>query len=161
LNERVRFAAAAASAGSADGAIRAVFSPGGACYDCHRVEAPPAGSLNFHIAPVAFPTRYLHRGWFDHRAHSDATCQSCHGAEQSQSASDLLLPGIETCRSCHGGERTSKPVASSCAMCHDYHLDRGVPTMIVRQRVREKRKDVAATRDAQARLPDSRRDRPR
>jgi hypothetical protein len=135
LTERVRFAAGAASAGGAERAIRSVFSPGGACYDCHRVVAPPPGSLDFRIEPVSFPSRYLQRGWFDHRAHRGQTCQSCHGAEGSQSASDLLLPGINSCRACHGGERTSKPVASACAMCHDYHLDRGAPTMIVKQRI--------------------------
>jgi hypothetical protein len=158
LRDQIRFSTAAASAGGSDRAIRAVFSPGGACYDCHRVEVPPAGSLNFRIAPVALPARYLQRGWFDHRAHGAQSCQSCHGAEKSQSASDLLLPGITSCRVCHGGERTTKPVASSCAMCHDYHMDRGVPAMIVRQRARGKRQESSATGAAQSRLTDS--DRP-
>ncbi|MDB5721020.1 MAG: hypothetical protein JWP15_1638 [Alphaproteobacteria bacterium] len=151
--ERVRFAAGAAAAGSADRAIRAVFSPGGACYDCHRVIAPPPGSLDYRIAPVAFPVRYMHKGWFDHRPHATESCQTCHQAEHSQSASDVMLPGIATCRSCHGGERTSKPVASSCAMCHDYHMDRGVPAMVIRQRVRGKQRDTAVLRAEEAGMP--------
>jgi hypothetical protein len=132
----VRFAGAPGP----EAAIRAVFSPGGACYDCHRVEPPPPGSLAYRIAPVAFPIRYIRHGWFDHRAHATQSCASCHAAARSQSASDLLIPGIATCRTCHGGERTSKPVASSCAMCHDYHRDEGAPAMVVRRQVRGQRR---------------------
>jgi predicted CXXCH cytochrome family protein len=138
---RIQFSRGANLPG-ADAAIRAVFSPGGACYDCHQVEAPPAGSLAFRIHPVAFPERYVRHGWFDHRAHAAQSCASCHDAAHSQAASDLLLPGIETCRGCHGGERTSKPVASSCAMCHDYHAREGVPAMILRQRERGQRQSI-------------------
>ena len=150
--DKVHFAAGAAGAGNADAAIRAVFSPGGACYDCHRVIAPPPGSLDYRIAPVAFPARYMHKGWFDHRAHATQSSQSCHAAERSQSASDLLIPGVQSCRTCHGGERTSKPVASSCAMCHDYHMNRGAPAMVVRQRIRGKQRDLAVPRAEEARL---------
>ena len=120
---------------TADAAIRAIFSPGGACYDCHAIDPPPAGSLAYHVHPVALATRYFRHGWFDHRAHAAVPCVSCHAAARSNSASDLLIPGIITCRSCHGGERTSEPVASTCAMCHDYHAKEGAPTMIVRRLV--------------------------
>ena len=128
--------------GNAEQAIRGVFSPGGACFDCHRVEAPPGGSLNFRIHPVAFPIRYLHKGWFDHRPHSTQSCSSCHAAERSGSASDLLIPDIASCRTCHGGEGSSKPVQSSCAMCHDYHMDAGAPSMLIRRKVRGKKRDT-------------------
>jgi predicted CXXCH cytochrome family protein len=132
--------------GSADRAIRAVFSPGGACFDCHQVEAPNAGSLAFRIRPVAFPTRYLHKGWFDHRPHATQSCTSCHAAERSNAAADLLIPDLASCRTCHGGEGSAKPVPSSCAMCHDYHMDGGAPSMLIRQRVRGKKRDtVVAT----------------
>jgi hypothetical protein len=139
LRNRIQFAR---GPGSAERAIRAVFSSGGACFDCHQVDAPPPGSLNFRIRPVAFPVRYLHKGWFDHRAHSTQSCASCHSADRSNSASDLLIPGLESCRTCHGGEGSSKPVPSSCAMCHDYHLDAGAPSMLIRQRVRGKKRDA-------------------
>jgi hypothetical protein len=141
-HEQIQFSRGAGAPG-ADAAIRAVFSPGGACYDCHRVIAPPPGSLAYRIAPVAFPTRYLGHGWFDHRSHATQSCTSCHAAEKSQSASDLLIPGIATCRTCHGGERTSKPVASTCAMCHDYHRDEGAPAMLIRQQVRGQKRTPA------------------
>jgi cytochrome c553 len=91
--------------------------------------------------PVAFPVRYLHKGWFDHRAHATQSCSSCHGAERSNAASDLLIPDLASCRTCHGGEGSSKPVPSSCAMCHDYHMDAGAPSMLIRQKVRGKKRD--------------------
>jgi len=140
LHNRIQFAR---GPGSAERAIRGVFSPGGACFDCHRVEAPPAGSLSFRIRPVAFPVRYLHKGWFDHRAHATQSCSACHSAERSNAASDLLIPNLASCRTCHGGEGSSKPVQSSCAMCHDYHMDAGAPSMLIRRKVRGKKRDTA------------------
>jgi len=139
LRNRIQFAR---GPGSAEQAIRAVFSPGGACYDCHQVEAPPSGSLDFRIRPVAFPLRYLHKGWFDHRAHATQSCASCHDAPASNAASDLLIPGVASCRTCHGGEGSSKPVPSSCAMCHDYHMDAGAPSMLIRRQKRGKKRDT-------------------
>ena len=141
---RIQFARG--SGGGAEGAIRAAFSPKGACFDCHQVIRPPAGSLAFRITPVAFPVRYMHKGWFDHRPHETQSCSSCHAAERSGLASDLLIPGIATCRTCHGGESTSKPVPSSCAMCHDYHMDGAAPEMLVRQQVRGKKRNAAPGR---------------
>lgn len=144
VSTRIQFDRAVAGL-SAERAIRSVFSPGGACYDCHQVIAPAGGSLNFRTRPVAFPVRYMQHGWFDHRPHATQSCASCHGAERSQSAADLLLPDLASCRTCHGGERTRKPVASSCAMCHDYHMDGGAPSMVIRQQVRgRKQTNVAA-----------------
>jgi hypothetical protein len=137
LRNRVQFAR---GPGSAERAIRAVFSPGGACYDCHQVQARPGGSLAFRIRPVAFPARYLHHGWFDHRAHATQSCSTCHAADRSNAAADLLIPDLASCRGCHGGEGSSKPVPSSCAMCHDYHMDAGAPSMLIRQRVRGKKR---------------------
>ena len=132
-------------------AIRAVFSPGGACFDCHAIQQPPPGTLNYRIRPVAFPMRYMLHGWFDHRAHlivqrpgqprldGSAACLSCHRAGASNNAGDLLLPDLASCRVCHGGERSRLPVPSTCAMCHDYHMDGGVPAQLLRQRVRGRR----------------------
>lgn len=140
IRSAIQYAQALAGSGTAaERAIRAVFSPGGACWDCHQVQAPPPGaSLAYRIRPVAFPTRYMHQGWFDHRPHRQTDCATCHQAERSASANDLLLPGIETCRTCHGGE-SSGDVPSTCAMCHDYHGDEGAPAMLLRQRVRGRR----------------------
>jgi hypothetical protein len=137
-----QFSRAAANPQRAEQAIRAVFSRGGACYDCHQVVAPGGASLNYKIRPVAFPVRYMHHGWFDHKPHETETCISCHKADRSNASSDLLLPDLASCRTCHGGETASKQVQSSCAMCHDYHMDGGAPAMVIRQKVRGKKRDT-------------------
>jgi hypothetical protein len=36
-------------------------------------------------------------------------------------------------------------VSSGCAMCHDYHINEGVPAMILRQRVRGQRWESTVT----------------
>lgn len=151
VRSAVQYARARAGAGaSATQAIRAVFQQGGACYACHTIDQ--RGPLDFHVRPVAFPTRRLLNGWFDHRAHitvdlpgrgsftGDGACLTCHVATRSNQASNLLIPGLESCQRCHGdeGDRRSA-VPSGCAMCHDYHMDEGAPAMILRQRVRGQR----------------------
>jgi hypothetical protein len=159
IRAAIQYARARANLGMrADQAVRSVFSQGGACFDCHEVVQPPPGSLAYNIRPVAFPTRYMLHGWFDHRQHlivqrpgqprleGSAACASCHGARNSNSASDLLLPDIDSCRACHGGERTNLPVASTCAMCHDYHMTGGTPAMLLRQRVRGRRWETSVIR---------------
>ncbi len=40
----------------------------------------------------------------------------------SESAHDVLIPGIDTCRECHGGARVPEPaIASDCVVCHPFH----------------------------------------
>ena len=65
--------------------------------------------------------------------------------------SDLLLPDLASCRDCHGGEHSRAPVASTCAMCHDYHMDGGTPAMLLRQRVRGRRWETTVIRIDQPR----------
>jgi predicted CXXCH cytochrome family protein len=113
--------------GRADSAVQAVFSKGGACYDCHTIFAPSAGSDNWGVQPVHQSMRYMEKGWFDHNAHKTETCASCHKAARSNNSSDLLLPDLKSCRSCHGGEASNADVPSSCAMCHSYHIGDGAP----------------------------------
>lgn len=133
--------AAATRGGRAENAIRSVFSEGGACFDCHRVSQPGVQGPNFGIVPVRLPDRYMKKGWFDHASHATETCQSCHAAETSDSASDVLLPKIASCQTCHGGESAKKQVPSSCAMCHDYHMGPGTPLMARENRARGKKRD--------------------
>nr|WP_284698725.1 cytochrome c3 family protein [Sphingomonas lycopersici] len=135
------FGAAATRPGNADAAIRAVFSRGGACYDCHVVTPPGSnGATTWRITPVNQPMRYMMHGWFDHAAHRTEKCESCHAAPKSSAATDLLLPGIATCRTCHGGEQSKAAVPSSCAMCHSYHTGDGAPW--VPATLRTKREDA-------------------
>ena len=113
-----------------EAAVRSVFTKGGACFDCHVIAPTSAG---WNVRKVVQPARYMNKGWFDHNAHKTETCQSCHGAETSNFATDVLLPDLKSCRTCHVGEgggtlhAVKKPVESSCAMCHEYHVDGGAP----------------------------------
>lgn len=133
-------AAAAHRPGRADEAIRAVFSEGGACFDCHSVTQPTApGAVDWGIVPVRLPERYMQKGWFDHKSHETQSCESCHAAKASASSTDVMLPKIASCRECHGGESTAKSVPSSCAMCHDYHMDGTAPLMVRNMRDKGKR----------------------
>ena len=160
IRAAIQYARARAGAGAAaDRAIRAVFEPNGACYACHQVIAPPSGSLAYRIRPVAFQSRYMFHGWFDHRAHrivqlpgrpaltgSDA-CVACHTeATRSAAATDLMIPDQASCTQCHGGERSSAAVPSGCAMCHDYHADEGQPAMLIRRQARGRRWDTNVIR---------------
>lgn len=114
--------------------IRAVFEPGGACHDCHEIR-PPAdpASFRYKVKEVAFTERYLSKGWFSHADHGTKVtpCKTCHAAEASQSARELLLPGVQTCRNCHASEHPSKTkVATGCASCHSYHEAPGTPATL-------------------------------
>lgn len=122
------FGAVAARPDSADAAIAAVFSEGGACYDCHTIMAPGAkGNANWDVVPVHQTGRFLTKGWFDHKAHDTERCESCHVASASSKASDLLIPDLKSCRTCHGGEKSDADVPSGCALCHSYHDGEGAP----------------------------------
>ncbi len=114
--------------------IRAIFSPGGSCYGCHQIIKPTSG-LNYGVAPVVLQQHFLPRAQFDHSAHMTAgmTCEQCHAARTSQSARDVLTPGIETCRTCHAGEHAYAAVPSPCITCHRFHAtDPSAPLMKAR-----------------------------
>jgi len=124
----------------AEDAVRAVFSKGGACYDCHTIFAPAAGN-SWRVAAVNQTPRFLEKGWFDHDAHRETDCADCHTmAEGSKVSTDFLVPGLTQCRDCHVGESGARLVKvetateSPCAMCHEYHNDGGKPWMPPTQR---------------------------
>ena len=110
---------------SGEGLIRRALSRDGVCGECHT---PAMRGGKPGVMPVTLVTRYMAHGWFDHKPHAQEKCGTCHAAEKSRFASDLLLPGIATCRTCHLGEDSRKAdVPSSCAMCHSYHPGAGAP----------------------------------
>jgi predicted CXXCH cytochrome family protein len=115
--------AVAARPAHADAAVRAVFSRGGACAECHTIAPPIRGNAAWRVTPVFQQSRYMTGGWFDHGPHEQEECSSCHAAGRSDNAADLLIPGLSNCRECHGGEASNSDVPSSCAMCHEYHAD--------------------------------------
>ena len=118
-------------------AINRALLPGGTCGDCH-IRTTSDGRPD--LIPVNLPDRFLEHGFFTHVGHEDEECTTCHEADTSKVATDLLMPDIESCQDCHAGETlaaSDKPfvltsgivgmvdrgekVPSSCAMCHGYH----------------------------------------
>jgi len=128
--------------GNADQAIRAVFSKGGACFDCHVVKPTGNAAVPYAVTPVVLAKRYMLKGWFDHAAHDTESCASCHNVKASNSASDVNLPKIVRCQECHGGQDAHKAVPSACAMCHDYHRTGFAPLMVRDSRTRGKARDL-------------------
>ena len=120
--------------GGGVGSVAQALSRDGICGECHT---PRLAGGRFSVMPVTQTTRYLNHGWFNHAAHKEEKCTSCHAADRSNSASDLLLPDLKSCRSCHAGEQAPRPkIASSCAMCHDYHAKALAPRGIEPRRKR-------------------------
>jgi predicted CXXCH cytochrome family protein len=125
--------------GGAEAAINAVFTKGGACYDCHVVDRTgDASSAGWRIRRVVQPTRFLQKGWFNHEAHKTDKCETCHKAATSGANSAVMLPGIATCRECHGDESSRAGGPSTCATCHSYHVDASAPWRAKRDVSREK-----------------------
>lgn len=100
-------------------AIARALSPDGVCGECH---IPTVANGEPTVMPVFQRSHYFLNGRFDHEAHEQAECSTCHAASGSSSATDLILPTLATCRQCHLGEAAREAdVPSSCAMCHSYH----------------------------------------
>lgn len=100
-----------------------------ACGTCHFVTPPSVdGDGIWDIAPVFLADRWMPKGKFDHAKHKQMACVDCHVAPRSETAHDVLLPGIKTCQGCHGGEEAADRVPSTCIACHEFH-QRGLPAM--------------------------------
>ncbi len=96
------------------------------CERCHQMQPGAGGSLPV-VPETRVNRRWLPKAEFDHSAHQELQCLSCHAnAVSSTKASDVLLPGIRECRQCHGA---GVPGASAeCSTCHLYHdWSRGRP----------------------------------
>jgi hypothetical protein len=57
----IYFREAAMRPNRAADAVRAVFSEGGACYDCHTI-TPPAAGKGWHVQPVTQTARFMQKG---------------------------------------------------------------------------------------------------
>lgn len=99
-----------------------------ACINCHDVTTV-SGELPWRVQPVQLTEYFFPHTNFSHAAHDTevTSCDSCHNASASESATDLLIPGIDNCRECHGsGERrrnSTSQLPSSCVMCHGFHFE--------------------------------------
>lgn len=134
-------------------AIMQAVSSTGVCGECHTIAKTGTDIASWRVQPIHQTSRFFVNGWFDHKAHQQESCSSCHAAGTSTKASDLLLPNVKECRSCHLGEASTKAkVPSSCVMCHDYHPDAGAPWFTTRER---EYKAISITRTDAATEPES------
>ncbi|HEX7028315.1 MAG TPA: cytochrome c3 family protein, partial [Gammaproteobacteria bacterium] len=93
------------------------------CATCHTVTPVSDDKVGWHINPVHQPRHWLPLGRFNHASHDNRACIDCHDAGASENSNDVLMPGIENCRECHGGARAEDKYASTCIVCHQFHLE--------------------------------------
>jgi pSer/pThr/pTyr-binding forkhead associated (FHA) protein len=111
---------------SARHAEKEVFTRTG-CFLCHTYAEKPLSQqrideTRYTITNPNIPERWMTRARFDHGAHEDLSCESCHeGTRRSSDTKDLLLPSIAVCRECHIDGALPGFVKSDCAQCHAYH----------------------------------------
>lgn len=103
------------------------------CKECHTLSYPNGAGALPAVAKAAIATRWLPHASFDHRAHQMVECESCHAkAQESQQASDVLIPGIQTCRACHRpGPNAAEARCFECHTYHDWSKEKPVPGKFV------------------------------
>ena len=70
------------------------------------------------VEETAIPARWLPHSSFEHKAHRQMECASCHhDVSKSEKTADVLLPEIQTCQDCHQQNR----IRADCVLCHFYH----------------------------------------
>jgi len=99
------------------------------CTNCHTVSrSDDNADVPWQVAPVRLTESFFTHADFSHAAHETevTSCDGCHLARQSESAADVLIPGIESCRECHGSGFSNRNSAaqtpSTCIMCHSFHF---------------------------------------
>jgi predicted CXXCH cytochrome family protein len=81
----------------------------------------PDGQPSWTVLPVKLVDTWMPKSVFDHKPHAEQSCESCHQAERSAAATDVLMPNIESCQTCHGGEHSENKLNSECIDCHRFH----------------------------------------
>lgn len=96
-----------------------------ACHLCHFIEELPevsTGDSRFLVNKPKIPSKWMPESTFDHGAHQEVACESCHvGVSKSEKTTDVLLPGKENCYQCHDQAGSLGMVKSDCITCHSYH----------------------------------------
>ncbi|MBX7137550.1 MAG: hypothetical protein K1X83_06150 [Oligoflexia bacterium] len=110
-------------------AEKLLFSRTG-CFLCHDVSNKPTrdsevstGELsNFKVEKTSIPNLWLPASIFNHGAHEEISCESCHAkARDSETTTDVLLPQVGLCRDCHADQGAAHKLASPCVTCHSFH----------------------------------------
>jgi hypothetical protein len=118
--------------GNAREAERQLFTRTG-CFLCHEYQEKDAQERTetsswYQIVDPSIPQVWMPGARFDHGAHQEFSCESCHeGARKSLKTADILLPRIQGCQKCHSQDATPGYVKSGCATCHSYHQTIGFP----------------------------------
>lgn len=98
-----------------------------ACFLCHETGMKPDSEQtdeksHYKVTKPEIPDVWFTAAKFNHGAHEEISCESCHGkTRESTKTSDVLLPKIETCKECHTQERKQGMIQSDCVLCHSYH----------------------------------------
>ena len=106
------------AAAKAEQKAKEVFSKN-VCGVCHESTQTDG---RWTVQKVALQSSFLTAHRFDHGGHASMDCTDCHATGSSDSARDLLLPGIDNCRSCHGDWRDDDVAPSACINCHGFHI---------------------------------------
>ncbi len=88
------------------------------CAVCHTVENTESG---WKVDPVVLTEVWMPRANFTHKPHNTTACTDCHATDNSESASDVLMPKLETCQTCHGDSDSSELLQTGCVGCHGFH----------------------------------------
>ena len=103
-----------------------------ACVNCHTV-TKVSGEVPWRVDAVKLTEQFFPHATFSHSSHDTdvMTCDNCHSASLSNTATDVLIPDIGICRDCHGsgesGRNTSSEIPSTCVMCHGFHFEAKEP----------------------------------
>jgi hypothetical protein len=95
------------------------------CKQCHALSfalapAPAAAPALPVVAKSNILARWFPQARFDHEAHREWTCTTCHArATTSQETADVLVPGEQTCEQCH--HSGANAADARCFECHTYH----------------------------------------
>ncbi len=97
------------------------------CTICHDISIDNSKDIPWIVKPVRLTGDWFPMADFSHRSHKNMQCDSCHEAEGSGEATDVLMPDIASCQVCHGGEDASDRLQSTCITCHKFHLENQQP----------------------------------
>jgi len=106
-----------------------------ACVNCHEVNRTRDEEMPWQVEPVRLTTSFFPHANFSHAAHDTevTNCDGCHGASESVSSTDVLIPDIDSCRACHGSgvarRNNASQTPSTCIMCHSFHFDAKGPQL--------------------------------
>ncbi|MEM7505845.1 MAG: FHA domain-containing protein [Pseudomonadota bacterium] len=120
------------------------------CHEAQKVEDISIAS-GWLVQPALLQRHWMQRAEFSHKRHEEMDCAGCHAAEQSKSATDVLMPEISVCVECHNVEGAgdplleffkglaageanaqtapapanvkAKPAPAECVTCHGFHLE--------------------------------------